>query len=194
MKVQLIHRSQPYTNQYRNTAGDEGVRAQTKSENDRHVRELEREYEIKHPVIPGASIATTARRKAKQRELAKAWAIRNEPKRYLPFLLRKTNGIAADKELRRVNGVKAAPSSSWIKSIRTTAAGAPIIVETKSGKSYACPCPWQTAQEILTSKSVGAEVGKRLFTGTYKIGAQGTKSQGKIVNTVNGRIAKIKEL
>ena len=192
MKVSLIGEKAFYRNGARNKAGDEGFHMQSKAENDKHVSALKQEYIDRHPVKLSSNAAVTARRMAQQEQRANEYAVKNEPKRFLPFLARKTNGIAGDKELRRVNGVQGDPHSSWIKSVSTTANGAPIIVETKSGKKYACPCPWQTAEEILKSDSVGASVGARLFTGTFKMGKG--KTQGKIVNKVNGRIAKIRGL
>lgn len=118
----------------------EALRPQTKAMNDAHIKELKAEWFAKHKAPlkimknPGALKAWQLAAESK----AKAWAIANEPKRYLNPLLRGMNGIPADTDLRRRggrNGDTAVLSSSWVGDSRVDATGKRIYIDL-GGKKY----------------------------------------------------------
>lgn len=92
---------------------EEALNPQTKRMNDEHIAQLVAEWKARHPAVKPAGM-TNAVFNAQQNELAKEWARKMEPKRYLNPLLYPMNGIKADKKMRRKNGNTAILSSSWI--------------------------------------------------------------------------------
>lgn len=137
---------------------------QDKAMNDSHIAELRQEWMLSHGRVPfkvSRDPLLMQQWEENQKKKAQAWAIANEPKRYLNPLLRPMNGIQADKELRRTrSGATAQMSSSWVGDGSTNANAMSLTISlppTKNNPSgkYTYGTTPEGLREFYSSPSLG---------------------------------------
>ena len=136
---------------------ESALEPQNKAMNDEHIALLAQEWLSKHKppkhivANPGALAAWEQSAKTKAHD----FAVRMEPKRFLNPLLRPTNGIKADKDMRRnPMGETAVLSSSWVGDGNLDATGRVINIDLGNHK-YTYGTTPEGLKQFYGAKSLG---------------------------------------
>lgn len=157
-------------NRLYNDRYSDALTPQTKRMNDEHIAQLVSEWKSKHQAEKPIGM-TTAAFNAQQNRLAKEWAAKVEPKRFLNPLLYPMNGIKADQKMRRnSHGNTAILGSSWVgdAEFNDTAMRNPTQVTFKlNGKPYTFKLSeiggFDGLKQCLSSPSIGSYMCQNWF-------------------------------
>lgn len=156
-------RNSPGNKDY-NRRYEAAITPQDKRMNDEHLAELKQEWLLKHGRVPfkvAQNKALMMEWERQQEAKADAWAKANEPKRFLNPLLRPTNGISADKVMRRNRAGRTADiSSSWVGDATLDASGRVLTIQLPPNKKnptgkYTYGTTPEILKQFLGAKSLG---------------------------------------